>query len=189
MVDLDVHLPGIVAGEQLALAHWLAGAEPILRAKLRPLSTRVDAESVLQEMSARVWFTADRCQRDGRPNALLRYASRILRNLAIDELRRARLDATDEATLERYLTDALGEPRLPDPMLRQLIEICRRLLPPKPLAALQARLDAAGGEPDAVLAERLSMRLNTFLQNVKRARELLAHCLQRRGVDVREELR
>jgi hypothetical protein len=39
-----------------------------------------------------------------------------------------------------------------------------------------------------VLAERVRMRPNTFLQNVTRARRLLADCLRRRGVDLALEL-
>jgi RNA polymerase sigma-70 factor (ECF subfamily) len=160
---------------------WSAGPDPVLRRQLRPLAARVDAEALLQEAYVRLWYTASRCVPDARPNALLRYAARILRNLAIDELRRARLVPTEQAALEAQLAESLREPEAPDPLLRRLIASCRERLPPKPQAALSARLDAGGGEPDSALAERLHMRLNTFLQNVKRARELLADCLRRRG--------
>ena len=181
MVDLDSYLVPIGAGDRLALMRWIAGADPVLRRQLRPMAARIDAESVLQEAYVRVWFTAGRCVPDDRPNALLRYAARVVRNLAIDELRRARLVPTEQAALEAQLSEAVQEPEAPDYMLRELIESCRRKLPPKPSLALQARLDAAGGEPDTTLAERLHMKLNTFLQNIKRARELLAECLRRRG--------
>jgi RNA polymerase sigma-70 factor (ECF subfamily) len=43
--------------------------------------------------------------------------------------------------------------------------------------------------PDETLAEHLSMRLNTFLQNFTRARKLLAKCLEERGIHVAAELR
>ena len=43
-------------------------------------------------------------------------------------------------------------------------------------------------DPDRSLAERVGMKLNTFLQNVTRARRLLADCLRRRGVDLDLEL-
>ena len=72
----------------------------------------------------------------------------------------------------------------PDPLLRKAIEECRKALPGKPAAALLARIESAGAEPDALLAERLQMKLNTFLQNVTRARKLLAECLGRRGVQL-----
>lgn len=67
--------------------------------------------------------------------------------------------------------------------------MCRDELPEKPAAALMARLHAGGCDPDEVLAERLGMRLNTFLQNFTRARKLLAECLEARGVDLATEVR
>ena len=73
-------------------------------------------------------------------------------------------------------------------MLRRAIEECRQLLPRRPAAALQARLDGGGVEPDERLAEGLRMRRNTFLQNVTRARRFLADCLRRRGIDLAMEL-
>lgn len=54
--------------------------------------------------------------------------------------------------------------------------------------ALAARLQSGGSVPDERLAERLGMRTNTFLQNVTRARRLLAECLRRRGVDLAMEM-
>jgi RNA polymerase sigma-70 factor (ECF subfamily) len=79
-------------------------------------------------------------------------------------------------------------PRVPDPMLRARIVECRERLPQKPAQALAARLEAAGAEHDARLAERLGMTKNTFLQNFTRARALLAECLEKRGVDLDAEL-
>ena len=189
MVDLDHELGAIGAGDPEAFARWVAVAEPSLRASLRPLAARLDGEALLQEALLRVWQVAPRCRPDGRPNALLRLGARIVRNLAIDELRRRRVDPTEAAQLERTL--AALEPRppqAPDPLLRRAIADCRAALPDKPAAALQARLDDAGGAPDRELAARLSMRLNTFLQNVGRARKLLADCLRRRGVDLAQEM-
>jgi RNA polymerase sigma-70 factor (ECF subfamily) len=193
-IDLDRELDGIVAGAPDAFGRWVAGAEPPLRASLRPLAARVDCEAVLQEALLRVWQVAPRCRRDGRPNALLRLAHVIARNLGIDELRRARVAPTEAGALEAALALAalatlqagagsVG-PAPSDPLLRRAIEECRRALPRKPAAALDARIESAGGDADAVLAERLRMKLNTFLQNVTRARKLLASCLKKRGIDV-----
>lgn len=185
--DLDHELAAVAAGDPDAFGRWVAGAEASLRATLRPLAAHVDAEAVLQEALLRLWQVAPRCRPDGRPNALLRLGARIARNLAIDELRRARTSATDGDALEAALAaDGDPEMRTPDPLLRRVIEECRRALPNKPAAALVARLESAGGEPDQRLAESLHMTLNTFLQNVGRARKLLAACLQKRGVDVAE---
>jgi len=186
-IDLDGELGAIVAGDPDAFARWVAGAEPPLRASLRPLAARVDCEAVLQEALLRIWQVAPRCRRDERPNALLRLGLRIARNLAIDELRRARGTSADEASLEAALARAaVVEPRAPDPLLRRAIEECRRALPQKPAAALEARLESAGAEPDQRLAERLRMKLNTFLQNVTRAKKLLAACLREHGVELEE---
>jgi DNA-directed RNA polymerase specialized sigma24 family protein len=187
MVDLDAQLSAIAAGDPDAFGRWVAGGEPALRDALRSLAAHVDVEAVLQEALLRLWQVAPRCVPDGRPNALLRLGVRIARNLALDELRRTRSVAIDPEALERALADdATPEPRAPDPLLRRAIEECRQKLPHQPAAALAARIEAAGTEPDETLAMRLQMRLNTFLQNVGRARKLLAACLERRGVDLRE---
>ncbi len=61
-------------------------------------------------------------------------------------------------------------------------------MPAQPARALAARLSAAGGASDEVLAEHLSMRVNTFLQNVTRARGLLAKCLEALGIHLTTEL-
>jgi RNA polymerase sigma-70 factor (ECF subfamily) len=185
MNDLDRELAGIAAGDPESFGRWVAGAEPLLRARLRPLSTRIDAESVLQEVLTRVWTTANRCKRDGRPHALVRYAIRIQHNLAIDELRKARLEATDVDTLERYLmAEEPSEPGYSDPLMRRLVKGCLELLPPKAQAVVRARWESSGLASDSELAAQLNMKLNTFLQNVTRARKLLADCLRSQGADV-----
>lgn len=189
-VDLDQHLPGIAAGDSAAFARWLAGAEGRLRDSLRSFASRVDTEAVLQEALLRVWQIAPRVTPDGKPDALVRLGVRIARNLAVSELRRDRLEPVDLEALERAAAvdgDTQMPDRVADPILRALIEACRGKLPRQPAAALAARLANGGGDPDAVLADRLRMRLNTFLQNVTRARRLLADCLRRRGVDVAME--
>lgn len=184
-VDLDVHLSAIAAGDAQAFAAWLAGAEPSLRRSLRSFAAVVDTEAVLQESLLRVWQVAPRVQRDGRPDSLLRLARRITRNAAIDAVRRARLTLVEAEVLEKALhedLDALGPSAVPDPFLRAAIEECRRLLPPKPAAALTARLEARGGVHDRDLAAGLDLKLNTFLKNVGRAKKLLKECLRGRGV-------
>ena len=178
--DLDSHLAAIVAGDADAFARWLAGAEPRVRASLRSFASVVDVEAVLQEALVRVWQVAPRFERDGEPNGLVRFAVRIARNLAVSELRRRKQTEVVE--------DIASEPRVPDPLLRQAILDCRDKLPPKPRQALDARLEAGGTRDDAELAEALAMRLNTFLQIVSRARQLLADCLGKRGIAVAQEL-
>jgi RNA polymerase sigma-70 factor (ECF subfamily) len=75
---------------------------------------------------------------------------------------------------------------VPDPLVRNAIDECRRALPGKPAQALSARLEGAGAERDETLAERLGMKLNTFLQNVTRAKKLLLDCLRNKGVPMEE---
>lgn len=178
MKDLDEHLTAIAAGDADAFAGWLADAEAPVRRSLRTFAATIDTEAVLQEALLRVWQVAPRVRPDGRPNALLRFAQRVARNAAIDEVRRHRevLDETGEPDPTPV------EPVLPDPLLREHIERCRAKLPRQPSAALTARIDARGGATDRRLAEQVGMTLNTFLKNVGRARALLQACLQAAGV-------
>ncbi len=81
-----------------------------------------------------------------------------------------------------------GVLRVPDPLLARRIEDCLGRLPRQPGRAIAARVGNGGAEPDEVLAEGLGMRTNTFLQNVTRARKLIADCLARHGVDLAVEL-
>lgn len=188
--DHDQHLAAIVAGDADAFGRWVAGVEAGLRAVLRPFAAVVDTEAVLQETLLRVWQCAPRHVADGRPHGLFRLAVRIARNLAIDEARRARGVVFDEALAEplRELPDA-PERGAPDPHLRRALAECHAQLTGRPAESLAARLAAEGAEPDETLAARLGMTLNTFLQNITRARKLLVECLSRRHVDLTQELR
>lgn len=188
--DLDVHLPGIQAGDAEAFAAWLVGAEPSLRRGLRSFARQVDVEAALQEALLRTWQVAPRVVPDGKANALLRLAQRIAWNLCVSEVRRhARSTPVDPEVLAAGIDAAQQvEVTPPDPLLRATIARCREKLPPKPAQALAARLEGAGGVPDATLAERLGTTKNTFLQNFTRARKLLVECLRRAGVDLAAEL-
>ena len=175
--DLDIHLPGIVAGDARAFAAWLAGAELPIRRSLRRFASQVDVEAVLQESLLRVWQVAPRVRTDSRPNALLRFALRVARNHAIDVARRNRSQPLETAPVVESATCAP-----PDPLLVRALTRCREKLRGPPAAALGARLE--GGGSDAVLAERVGMSRNTFLKNVGRARKLLLACLSARGIEV-----
>lgn len=182
MNDLDVYLPAIRACDTEAFSRWLAGAELPLRRSLRRFAAAVDTEAITQETLLRIWQCAARCEPDGKPNALLRLAIRIAHNLSVSELRRARIQPPP-GTIPGNPDPPAPEPP-PDPLLRRRIVDCIEKLPRKPHDALEARLDAAGGVSDAHLAAALKMRLNTFLQNVVRARRLLRDCLRRAGIEV-----
>ena len=189
MADLDQQLTLIVAGDAAAFGRWVAGAEPLVRESLRAVAAAVDSEAVLQEALLRVWQTAPRFAPDGKPNGLLRLAVRIARNLAVSELRKARSDPAEVEDLERALSrlESYQVREGPDPLLRHLVEECRKRLPGKPGLALAQRLES-GGETDSTLAGRAGMKLNTFLQNVTRARRQMAECLKKKGVDLEAEL-
>jgi DNA-directed RNA polymerase specialized sigma24 family protein len=190
--DLDEHLPPILAGDVEAFGAWMAGAEARLRDSLRSFAIRVDVEGVVQETLLRLWQTAPRFVADGRENGLLRLAIRIGRNVAVSELRRYRAEPMEIDAIvreaEAYDPTGSGTPRVSDPLLARHIEECLQRLPRQPGRALGARLESGGGEPDEALAEGLGMRRNTFLQNITRARKLIAECLARHGVDLAAEL-
>lgn len=184
--DLDTYLPEIAAGDPTAFGRWVAGAEDRVRGSLMSLAAHVDVEAVLQETLLRMWQVAPRVVPDGRPNSLLRLAIRAARNLALSELRKARVRPAVVARFEQ-LPEPAAVMRGPDPLLRRVIAACRERLPGKPGAALGARLQGAGRH-DRELAQSLGMQLNTFLQNVTRARKLLGECLVEHGVDIDLEL-
>lgn len=186
-LDLDIYLSQIAAGDSDAFGRWVAATEFPLRRLLRRYAAVVDVESVLQEALLRTWQVAPRVTTDGKPNALLRLALRIAVNLAIDAARRHR---RSEADVEALLAAPreIYTPTPPDPFLRAALLECRQKLPKKLGAALTARLQNGASEPDSQLARRLKMQLNTFLQNVTRARRFLADCLRRRGINLEDEL-
>lgn len=189
-MDLDVHLPDILARDPHAFGRWMAGAEGSIRESLRGFARVVDVEAVLQEALLRVWRVAPRFVADGSPNGLLRLGVRIARNLAISEVRRTKTRPATPEDLEAALADGSSgdvEPVVPDPLLRRVLAKCYELLPDQPRRVLGLRMSSAG-EADVVLAETLGMRLNTFLQNFGRARKLLGECLGKNGVAVDEGL-
>jgi RNA polymerase sigma factor (sigma-70 family) len=186
MIDLDLHLDAIQRGDADAFGRWLAGAESTVRLSLHSFATQVDTEAVLQEALLRVWQVAPRFAPDGRPNGLLRFAVRAARNLAISEKRRLRGRSLPDEALDEIAL--LERDTQPDPLLRRVIAECHAKLPGRPAEALDARLAYGPTEPDETIAARLAMTVNTFLQNVTRARAFLAECLRGRGVDLDKEL-
>jgi RNA polymerase sigma-70 factor (ECF subfamily) len=180
MIDLDVYATSIARGDANAFAAWLATAEAPLRASLTSFAAKVDVEAIVQEALIRTWRVAPRFESDGSPNGLFRLTVRIARNLAVSELRRRRHEVVAQDTGE----DELAAPAVtaPDPLLRALIQRCLSALQAAPRKVWALRMESAGALPDEVLAERASMRLNTFLQNITRARRQLATCLERGGV-------
>ena len=186
ITDLDRAFAAVREGDARAFAVWLGHAEMPLRASLRPFARALDVEAVLQEGLLRMWMLAPNLPLSGR-NASLRYALRLLRNLALDETRRLRrLEPLDMAALERMPEASVPPDQTPDPGLRAAILRCLEQLKGKPSAALGARIEDAGRSSDRELAAALRMTVNTFLQNVVRARRAMAQCLERAGLSLSE---
>ena len=177
----DPLLAAIVAGDAAAFGRWVAGAEPRVRGSLRSFAAQVDTEAVVQETLLRVWQVAPRFVDDGRPDGLVRLAVRIARNLAISECRKRRATPTEDGLLQSVLDDQSETPAAPDPLLRTLIQRCLDALPASPRTALAQRIAAQGGASDHTLSAQAGMTLNTFLQNVRRARMGLQRCLEGQG--------
>ena len=181
LLDLDALTPLIAAGDDDAFGQFVARSEPVVRRSLRSFATQLDVEAVVQEAFLRVWQAAARFVSDGREGGLLRFSVRVARNLALSELRRRREEVSDASLEEPAI-----EPDRPDPLLRAMIAACLETLAGPARLALFARIESAGGDADAVLADRVGMRPNTFLQNVTRARRSLGACLERQGVRLGE---
>jgi RNA polymerase sigma-70 factor (ECF subfamily) len=194
MTPVDAAWQEVRHGSEAGFRAWLPLVEPVLWRALRSFAPVVDVEAIVQEALLRMWTIAPVQPLEGE-NASLRFALRLVRNLAIDESRRRGREVppdTDGTGGDDDSRDPLPPvaPAPPaDPLLRRAILACIDKLPRQPKAALRARLDAAGAFPDRLLAERLAMQLNTFLQNVTRARRLVEECLAASGIAVKEYLR
>jgi DNA-directed RNA polymerase specialized sigma24 family protein len=176
------------AGSQEAFAEWMGMVEIPLRRALGRFARAVDIEVVVQETFLRMWLAAGDPQRtlegDG---ASLKFAHAVARNVALEEIRRCRPDRLVDLEQLMNAPEVILQPVLPDPALGRAIRECMEALPAKPRTALAGRIDGSG-QPDKEIAQGLRMRLNTFLQNIVRARRLLARCLERRGVRLGEVL-
>ena len=183
MSEIDDAYQRIQEGDEEAFTSWVRFCETPLRKSLRRFARYVDVESVVQEGLLRMWRLAPTQKLEGE-NASLRFALRLVHNLAVSEARRH--GKATQAELED-LTEFPDLEVPPDPpaddWLRQAILRCLEKLPNRPRAALTARLREG---PDRELARSVRMQLNTFLQNIVRARKLMAECLKRAGVNVED---
>jgi DNA-directed RNA polymerase specialized sigma24 family protein len=176
------------SGDQDAFAKWMAMVELTLRCRLARFARAVDVEVIMQETFMRMWLVAlDKTRAIEGENASLRFASAIAQNVAREEARRTRREQfVDPRDLDRLQKDWV-DPETTDPALGKAIRACVESLPSKPKTALKARI-RDGHLPDRDLAREVRMKLNTFLQNIVRARRLLGDCLERRGVRLGELL-
>jgi len=179
VTDTDRELEAVAAGDLDAFARWVAAAEPRIRLSLSRFCRIVDTEAVVQETLLRMWQLAPRFTPDGKPDALLRYAIRTAYNLAAAEARRnSRRTLVDLP--EPPGTGVIDTPPLSASELREAVKRCMKELPRRPGFAIRARLR----EPhvrDEALARSLGMTVNTFFQNIRRARLALLQCLKRQG--------
>jgi DNA-directed RNA polymerase specialized sigma24 family protein len=169
-------------GDPNGFTDWVRAVELSLRGSLRRFARHVDVESILQEGLLRMWRLAPTIDLEGK-DASLRYALRLIRNLALREIERNRIYVPEDPAGND--PEVQPEPPL-DPGLLRILKDCFARLPRKPREALLARIERGDAEPDRALAEGIGMRLNTFLQNIVRARRHLARCLESHGVSSRE---
>jgi DNA-directed RNA polymerase specialized sigma24 family protein len=179
---LDASFQRAGFGDTNAFAEWMSLVENPLRRSLARFARAVDVEVVIQETLLRMWIIAnDRARRLEGENASLRFALRVARNVAREELRHTRLYQFFDDDESNDSSEMSFVPELPDPALGKSINECIARLPVQPRTAIYARIHD-GHLPDRALAQDVGMKLNTFLQNIVRARKLVAECLEKRGV-------
>jgi DNA-directed RNA polymerase specialized sigma24 family protein len=184
VTEADVVFERARWGDVGAFASWMALVERPVRGSLRRFARAIDVESALQETFLRVWVARRNPKRSFLgDNASVRFALGVARNVALEEVRRARLDhlvplddlaAADEPSMD-------PAPRS-DPGLLRAIKACVERLRGKPRDALLARLARGHELLDREIASSLGMAVNTFLQNIVRARKDVAACLERKGL-------
>jgi len=185
--DLDDLYRRTQGGDTDAFTEWVRRVEPALRGRLSPFARQVDVEAVIQEALLRMWRLAPKLELTG-ANASLRYLGTIARNLALEEARAMGAEVPLENPGGAALEIPVPPAPVPDKALRAAILGCLDALRGSPAKAPGARL-SYGERPDRDLAADAAMTLNTFLQNVVRARRAVAECLKGKGIVVAEMLR
>lgn len=179
MTALDHAFEKTRSGDPAGFADWVRLVELPLRRGLARFAHAVDVEAVVQDALLRMWRLAPTLALEG-PDASLRFAHVVAKNLAREELRRAR---RFEPLPDDGAHDIAIEPEPPaDPALRRIIVRCFGKLGGRPKRALALRLAGGAPRPDRELAAELGMTVNTFLQNVVRAREALRKCFAKHGL-------
>jgi len=175
----------VCQGDHEAFAEWMGRVERPIRLSLRPYARAVDVEGVVQETLLRMWLYAqDRGAMLTGENASLRFAIGMARNLARNETRRLKREVL--LPPEKHPEIPIPPDPVPDPGLAKAIADCLQQLAGRSLEALKARLEMAAFLPDRLIAAAVGMTLNTFLQNIVRARRQMAACLQNKGVPLTE---
>jgi DNA-directed RNA polymerase specialized sigma24 family protein len=178
--EIDEAFADARSGNRDAFTRWMRMAEIPIRHTLARYARHVDVEAAMQETLLRMWLLVND---PGRvltgENASVRFGCRVAANVAKEELRRLRL-----APLEVEPQDP-SDPPQSDPFVRRAIRECRDKLPRKLHIAIGVQVsDGYRGSREAAAIAR--MKVNTFLQNLVRARRLLRTCLEHRGVRLAE---
>ena len=188
MTRIDLLFARARDGDAEAFAGWMGSVELPIRSRLQRFARAVDVESIVQETFLRMWVLArDRERELSGENASLRFALGLARNLARAEARRL---GRERLLPPEDVPDVPVEPDPPsDPGLRRAILECIERVAKRPLAALRARLAFGALAPDRDIARMVGMTVNTFLQNIVRARRQVAECLEQKGIVLGEVLR
>ncbi len=187
MSSIDSAFAKARTGDRDAFADWMGSVELPIRLSLRRFVQAVDVEGVVQETLLRMWVLSQDQERvlEGE-NASLRFALGVARNLARAEARRF---GRERLLPPENLPEPAIEPEpTADPGLRRAILECVQKLAAKPLQALRARMQLSSLMADREIAARAGMTLNTFLQNIVRARKQVANCLERKGIALEEAM-
>jgi DNA-directed RNA polymerase specialized sigma24 family protein len=184
MTEIDELFVRARGRDGAAFAEWAGRVERPVRSSLLRYARAVDLEVVVQETLLRMWLlaTTTRKELEG-DHASLRMAIAVARNVAREELRRARRDAHDSLDDAEHNV-VIEPPPSPDPGLSRAIRDCFEKLPGRLRTALHQRIAHGATQPDRDLAEALGLKLNTFLQHIVRARKSMADCLGRKGVEL-----
>ena len=143
---------------------------------LRILKDRAEAEDVLQEVFVKIWHNADRYA--PQVASPLAWMNAMMRNLAIDTLRRRKPGGGDLDVAELLADDSPGPED--QALMRsegRRIEACLTEL--EPARAEAVRLAYVEGESYLELAKRFGAPLNTIRSWLRRSLIKLRECLTR----------
>ena len=110
------------SGDTEAFARWMGKVEMPLRKSLHRFARAVDVEVVVQETLLRMWLVAwDPGRPLAGPDASLKFAFRVARNVALEEVRR-NMDEAQSASLTQ--AGCTKPPRLPGASLGAAVSPC-----------------------------------------------------------------
>lgn len=187
MNEVDELWARVGGGDREAFGDWMGRVERPIRRSLSRFARNVEPEVVVQETLLRMWLLAQNRDRElTGADASLRYALRMARNLALNELRRREREVPlhEDDDFEQTAPEPPS-----DPALARAIRDCLDRLAGQPLKAIRARIELGHQMADKVLAQMLGMTTNTLLQNIVRARRQIADCLEGKGIPREEFIR